>query len=635
MATIADTSRQVIYLYDLPRSIATSIRVNQIIKERCGLEIQEPVQFRDARPHAATGLPSPYCIGIIKVDPAEFKKVAESIKYFEMTDGSKELDGSTKAWQCRGLPFDRDLLGPNKVATNLRQNIFVSNIPKDVTAGQLEELFKDIAQVKSAKISTAPVFKVENVNGRLYKHIDISVPPVSNGYGFVCFNTAEEAQKALNSKVGDLKLEQFKQKERNDASKIFNNIYVKNYNPAWKEADLRELFSNLGDIKSIAVMEKIDKDGTPKPFAFVCFDRPTERTYGPECAQRAVNDLHDKEIDGFKLYVQPALPAPQRQAQVLREQQRFKNSKKKCNLFVKGFPSTFTEENLRNLFGHFGEIESIRILPTQDGQPSSRAFVCFKQPDVAATARSNLHNQIIEGKHLFVTNYELPEIRKKIQADAKDKADFLNMKRQTAAPIDPSLLQRPDTIQLIQQILTLIQRNIQRPQYQMRPQNGQYNNNRPGQPRNNGVPGGAPGQPRAPSQRPQANNPVSSQPIPIVDQQQPAPQVEIVSASGARYLANPDPKVNAYNQKGFSYIPAVFPENPNLKQMVGEFIYPYVEEFVGEALAPKITGMLIDLPIDEIKGYLYDYGRLYFKIGEAVALLQQLQAQQAPPQGSQ
>ena len=261
---------------------------------------------------------------------------------------------------------------------------------------------------------------------------------------------------------------------------------------------------------------------------------------------------------------------------------------------------------MRAVFGQFGEIESIRILPTQDGQPSSRAFVCYKQPDVAATARSNLHNYIIEGKHLFVTNYELPEIRRKIQADAKDKADFLNMKRQTAAPIDPSLLQRPDTIQLIQQILTLIQRNMSRPQYPMRAPGAQYNN-RPGQQR---VPGGAAGQPRGPAQRPNPVNPVAMQPVPVAAQTS-APQVVIASSSGATYLQSADPKVNAYNQKGFSYLPAVFPENPNLKQMVGEFIYSYVEEFVGENLAPKITGMLIDLPIEDIKAYLYDFNRLY------------------------
>jgi len=62
-------------------------------------------------------------------------------------------------------------------------------------------------------------------------------------------------------------------------------------------------------------------------------------------------------------------------------------------------------------------------------------------------------------------------------------------------------------------------------------------------------------------------------------------------------LANPDPIINAYNQKGFTYLPAVVPQNPNLKQFVGEFIYEYVEKFVGEEKAPKITGMLIDLPI--------------------------------------
>jgi len=37
---------------------------------------------------------------------------------------------------------------------------------------------------------------------------------------------------------------------------------------------------------------------------------------------------------------------------------------------------------------------------------------------------------------------------------------------------------------------------------------------------------------------------------------------------------------------------------------VGEIIYEYVEKFAGEDKAPKITGMLIDLPIEEIHGYL-------------------------------
>lgn len=37
--------------------------------------------------------------------------------------------------------------------------------------------------------------------------------------------------------------------------------------------------------------------------------------------------------------------------------------------------------------------------------------------------------------------------------------------------------------------------------------------------------------------------------------------------------------------------------------------------------------MLIDLPIEEIKAYLYDFSKLYQKIGEAIALLSQLQGQ--------
>ena len=66
--------------------------------------------------------------------------------------------------------------------------------------------------------------------------------------------------------------------------------------------------------------------------------------------------------------------------------------------------------------------------------------------------------------------------------------------------------------------------------------------------------------------------------------------------------------------------------------MVGEFIYLFVEKLVGEANAPKITGMMIDLPLDEIKQYLYDFNRLYMKVGEAVGLLQQMAAAAAAGQ---
>jgi hypothetical protein len=134
---------------------------------------------------------------------------------------------------------------------------------------------------------------------------------------------------------------------------------------------------------------------------------------------------------------------------------------------------------MRNIFSIFGEIESIRILPVQQGQLYSRAFVCFKQPDQASNARASVHNQLHDGKHLFVTNYELPEIRKKLQADAKDKADFYSMKKQASTHIDPSLFQRPDTIQLIQHILTLLQRQI-RPSGQVRNPSGSPYPNRPG-----------------------------------------------------------------------------------------------------------------------------------------------------------
>jgi hypothetical protein len=81
------------------------------------------------------------------------------------------------------------------------------------------------------------------------------------------------------------------------------------------------------------------------------------------------------------------------------------------------------------------------------------------------------------------------------------------------------------------------------------------------------------------------------------------------------------PLPQQYAQKGIFLLPAVVKANPNYKNQVGEFIFEYVERIAGEQKAPKITGMLIDLPIEEIQGYLQDYSKLEEKIREADSLL--------------
>jgi hypothetical protein len=61
--------------------------------------------------------------------------------------------------------------------------------------------------------------------------------------------------------------------------------------------------------------------------------------------------------------------------------------------------------------------------------------------------------------------------------------------------------------------------------------------------------------------------------------------------------------------------------------MVGEYIYEYVAKLIGEERAPKVTGMLIDLPLEEIKCYLLDYRELQNKVEEAINVLRQYQQQ--------
>lgn len=101
-----------------------------------------------------------------------------------------------------------------------------------------------------------------------------------------------------------------------------------------------------------------------------------DREIGPKAAAAAVDDLNGKEIDGKKMYVKQFLNKADREQEIQRDAMKYKNSKKKCNLFVKNIPDTCTDKDIKDLFGKFGEIESVRLFPKEKGK-NPYCFVCF------------------------------------------------------------------------------------------------------------------------------------------------------------------------------------------------------------------------------------------------------------------
>jgi RNA recognition motif-containing protein len=122
--------------------------------------------------------------------------------------------------------------------------------------------------------------------------------------------------------------------------------------------------------------------------------------------------MNNKEIEGVKIYAKEALKTKERNVEKTKEMMRYKNSKKRCNLYVKSFPPETKEADLEELFSKFGEVEKVRMFYNKENaEEAIYAFVCFKQPDCASKAKAELNNHAFNGKSLYINHYEIKEIR--------------------------------------------------------------------------------------------------------------------------------------------------------------------------------------------------------------------------------
>lgn len=420
----------------------------------------------------------------------------------------------------------------------------------------------------------------------------------------------------------------YKPRDSRQFRKVYNNIYVKNLPTDMKdEKKVRDLFEAYGRIESIKV------DGNDKgTYAFVCYaaEDKEDREYGPICAAKAVEALHDKCLPGHstKLYVREALKKTERAVERQRETLKYKNSKKRCNLYVKNFPENITKTQLEEIFSqNGGEIESCRLFasPTDPTQ-NLYAFVCFKTPDMALKAKQELGGRQIanSGKPLYINFYEIKEVRALQNEEAKDKQDF-KMYQAEHAMNSLDNVNREEIMQKLYQLLAFMPQLNQQvrgamPNYP-RPHSGapggprqSMQHNGANKPRHqmNGQGRSPPpmGQGQYPQQRPMQGMP--QQPQAGFPQQQQQPGMMVPPQSQEQVM---------YFQKTQHILPALSERNLQYKQQVGTVIFDFVVKNVGEAMAPKITGMLIDLPLPDIHQYLLQYEILVQRVKQAKQLL--------------
>lgn len=585
MATALRQNQNLLYIYDLPSHDYTSTQLAKVIKDRAGFDI-------DRMPQVRRDFNKPFYTAVIKVnDTAKFQEVCKALRYFD-------LNGKP----CRALPFTNELLGSN-VQRLSENNLFVRRVPKDVVGENFEKMFEKYGEIISCKVS-------------------LNQDHTSRGYGFVCFRDAEAATKALNETMNNDQTigVKFAPRDKKDFRKVYNNIYVKNMPAAWGAEECKQFFNGYGHVSSLH-FDKNDKG----VFAFVCFgsEDPADREYGPRSAEKAVQEANDKEIDGLRLYVRPALKKGERERELMHETFKYKNSKKRCNLYVKGFPATTTHEDLETLFQRHGDIESLKLFPAKDNK-SPFAFVCFKTPDQASTAKTQLNQHQIQNHPLYINHYEIKQYRDMNNEAQKDKQDFQRYQAENTGAL--SDIQNSEEI--VNLLRILINQGI------LKKPNQQHGGRPGGYPQPHGGQGGHPGS-RGPSNygQQQQHQQQRQQPHGGMRQQQPMPQAPSQHMPAPMGMPQPAPQQAApmggmekvaseYVAKTMPIINAIVPNNPAYQQIVGSNIFSFVQQMVGPELAPKITGMLIDLPIHEIRLYMQDYKILVERVKQARELLE-------------
>jgi len=513
-------------------------------------------------------------------------------------------------------------------------NVFIKNLDKSIDNKVLYDTFSSFGNILSCKV-------VGDLNG-------------SKGYGFVHFESEDAAQRAIEKVngmllaekkvfVGRFKSRNDRMREFGERAKQFTNLFIKNMPEAWDDQKLAEAFQEFGEIVSHTVVTD-EQTGQSKCYGFVNFKEHDQ-------AETACEVMNGKDIDGKLLYCGRAQKKAEREGELKAKYDKLKQERiqryQGVNLYVKNLDDSINDDSLRDAFKQFGTITSAKVItdlddrrnypngvsvpegeddtPTPEGKKSGRSkgfgFVCFSSPEEATKAVTEMNGRILGGKPLYVGLAQRKEDRKAhLQAQYMQRVST-GIRMQAimgAQPMPAAGSYFMPTMQVNQNQF------MPRPGQMIRatPRWGGTNHNQMQQiaqirPPNARMMPTAQVRQQQFKLTPSVRNVPNIEQMPMAVNQQMAPQ----QMAPQQAESGPEPLTS-------SMLAAANPQEQ--KQMLGERLFPLIQQMASADLAGKITGMLLEIDNSELLHMLDNRELLKSKVDEAVLVLQHHQQKENP-----
>merc|ERR1712165_118986 len=286
-------------------------------------------------------------------------------------------------------------------------NVYIKNFGDDLTDDKLKEMFNKFGKITSYKVVRDD--KVNSSGDGELEQVMADDAGKSKGFGFVSFDTPEEAQEACDELNGkDLEGKtmycgraQKKAERQAELKKKFDalkqermqryqgvNLYVKNLDDTVDDDRLRKEFAPFGTITSAKVM---NEDGRSKGFGFVCFSSPEEAT-------KAVTEMNGRIIVAKPLYVALAQRKEDRKAQLTAQYMQRVSGMRMQQMGQMGFPQQtgyFLPAPMPKPQRFFGQPQ--RFFGQPQGMPGAADARWAQQPRMAA-GQPGLLQQPVRGR---------------------------------------------------------------------------------------------------------------------------------------------------------------------------------------------------------------------------------------------